>query len=99
MHCMHIEEKGRSTRLAVLVQPRAARTEVVGWHGDALKVRVAAPPVEGAANQELIRFLARRLRVPQSAVTVARGSSGRRKLIEVEGVTAAHMRAALLDER
>ena len=56
--------------LAVHVQPRAPRTEVVGRYGDALKIRVHAPPVDGAANAELVRFLAERLGVPRSAVTI-----------------------------
>ena len=83
-------------RFAITVQPRASRTEIVGEHGEALKIRIAAPPVEGAANEELIRFLAKQLRVPASAVRVVSGQSGRRKLIEVEGVGAAQVRSALL---
>jgi len=84
------------TRFTVHVQPRASRTEVVGMHGDALKVRVAAPPVEGAANEELVRFLARQLGVPASAVRVVAGESGRRKVIDVAGLDAAVVRAVLL---
>jgi uncharacterized protein (TIGR00251 family) len=72
--------------LAIVVQPRASRTGIVGWHGDAIKIRVAAPPVDGAANIELHRFLAKRLGVPRSAVTLAAGASGRWKRITVEGV-------------
>jgi uncharacterized protein (TIGR00251 family) len=77
------------TRLTIQVQPRASRTEVVGRHGDAIKIRVAAPPVEGAANEALVRFLAERLGVPRSAVTIAAGHGSRRKLVDVEGITAA----------
>ncbi|KPK82504.1 MAG: hypothetical protein AMS25_02200 [Gemmatimonas sp. SM23_52] len=76
-----------AVRFAVRVQPRAARTELVGVHGDALKIRVMAPPVEGAANAELIAFLAERLGVPKSAVQVRRGARGRDKLVEVEGIS------------
>lgn len=68
------------------VQPRAQRTEIVGWHGDAIKVRVAAPPVQGTANDELIRFLASRLRVPKRAVTITAGLTSRRKRVAVEGM-------------
>ncbi|MGH7469007.1 MAG: DUF167 domain-containing protein [Longimicrobiales bacterium] len=93
---MEIRDLDSAVQFAVVVQPRASRTEVVGEHGAALKVRIAAPPVAGAANDELIRFLARSLSVPQSAVRVARGASGRRKVIEVTGVSAARVRAALL---
>lgn len=71
------------------VQPRAARTEVVGEQGGALKVRVAAPPVDGAANEALIRFLAERLGVARSAVSVAGGSASRSKTILVTGLTLA----------
>lgn len=74
--------------LSVWVQPGARGTSVAAA-GDVLRVRVAAPPVEGRANDELRRVLARRLRVPASAVTVVRGAASRRKLVAVEGVTCA----------
>ena len=71
----------------MVIQPRASRTEVVGPHGGALRIRVAAPPVEDAANEALVAFLAGRFGVPRSAVVLKRGASGRRKLVEVEGVS------------
>jgi uncharacterized protein (TIGR00251 family) len=92
---MEIRDLGSAMQFAVVVQPRASRTEIVGEHGGALKLRVAAPPVDGAANEELIRFLARSLSVPQSAVRVLRGSTGRRKVVEVAGISAADVRALL----
>jgi len=61
----------------------------VGWHGDAIKVRVAAPPVGGAANEELLRFLAKRLAVPVTRVRLAAGSTGRRKRLEIAGLDTA----------
>jgi uncharacterized protein (TIGR00251 family) len=70
---------------AVHVQPRAARTEVVGRYGDALKIRVHSPPVDGAANAELVRFLAVRLGVPRSAVTIVSGAGGRQKRVAIDG--------------
>jgi uncharacterized protein len=73
----------------VHVVPRARATAVAGRHGDALKIRVAAPPVDGAANAELVRFLADRLNVPRGAITVAAGQTGRRKTVKIEGVTTA----------
>jgi uncharacterized protein (TIGR00251 family) len=76
-----------AVRFSVRVQPRAARSEVVGAHGDALRIRVAAPPVEGAANSELVSFLAKRFGVPKSAVQVVRGARGREKLVEVQGIS------------
>ena len=75
--------------LLVHVQPRARQTEIVGWHGDAIKIRVAAPPVDGAANAELLRFLARRLAVPATHVRLAAGGTGRRKRLEITGLDTA----------
>jgi uncharacterized protein (TIGR00251 family) len=72
----------------VRVQPRASRTELAGTLGDELKVRVAAPPVDGQANEELVRFLAKQLRVPRSAVTIVSGTGSRSKVAEVEGIGA-----------
>lgn len=68
------------------VQPRAAKTEVVGLHGDAIKIRLKAPPVEGAANDELIRFLAKKLGVPRHAVRIVSGATSRTKRVSVDGI-------------
>jgi hypothetical protein len=68
-------------------------------HGDAVKVRLAAPPVDGAANEELIRFVAERLGVPRSAVRIAAGATSRRKVVEVDGALAEAVRATLLAAR
>ena len=74
--------------LRVRVQPRASRSEIVGWRADgALSVRVAAPPVEGRANAAVAALLAGALDLRPSAVTVERGARGRDKLVRVEGVT------------
>jgi len=73
--------------ILVAASPRASRTEAAGIAAGRLRVRVAAPPVEGAANQELVRFLARTLGVPKSAVTVTAGAAGRRKTVMVRGVS------------
>jgi len=72
--------------LVVHIVPRAARTEVMGRHSDALRIRVAAPPVDGAANAELIRFLAERLGIARSAIAIAAGKNGRRKTVSVSGI-------------
>jgi uncharacterized protein (TIGR00251 family) len=69
--------------LAVHAQPGAKRSEVAGLHGDALKIRVAAPPAEGRANEELTSFLADALGIPKKSVTVVRGVASRRKTILV----------------
>jgi len=92
---VHIEDRGGGVRFEVRVQPRASRTEVAGTHGDALKIRLAAPPVEGAANSELVAFLAGQLKVSKSAVRIVKGERGRNKLVEIEGVSQADVQALL----
>jgi uncharacterized protein (TIGR00251 family) len=71
----------------VRVVPGASRTEIVGEHDGALRLRLAAPPVEGAANEELVRTLARALKVPQSAVLITGGRSSRLKQLSVRGAS------------
>jgi hypothetical protein len=78
--------------LTVHVQPNAARTEPAGLYGDALKLRVAAVPVDGAANTALIEFVAKRLRVPRASVRLLRGASNRRKRLAIDGVSEAAVR-------
>jgi uncharacterized protein (TIGR00251 family) len=75
------------------VQPRAAASEVSGVHGDALKVRLSAPPVDGAANEALVDLLAERLGVPRRAVRIVSGATARTKTVEVDGVDAARVQA------
>jgi uncharacterized protein (TIGR00251 family) len=82
--------------LAVRVQPRAKRDEVVGERAGAVVIRVSAPPVDGKANAALCRFVAAQAGVPRSAVTVVRGESARDKLLRVEGIDAEALRGALL---
>ena len=84
-----------TARLVLHVQPRARRTEVAGRHGDAIKVRLAAPPVDGAANDELVRFLAERLGVTRAAVRIAAGAGSRRKTVEIDGLAEADALARL----
>ena len=85
--------------LIVRVIPRARKTETAGLRpgedGNELIVRLAAPPVEGAANEALVEFLARQLKVPQRAVRIVSGERGRHKRVSVAGVTADYVRAAL----
>jgi uncharacterized protein (TIGR00251 family) len=78
-----------SIRFEVYVQPRASKTAVAGMHDGRLKIRLAAPPVDGAANAELVRFVAECLGVPKSEVRLVAGDSSRRKLLEVPGTDAA----------
>ena len=76
-----------ATLVTLYVQPRASRTEVSGLHDGALRLRVAGPPVDGAANAQIIAFLATRLGIPKSAVQIVSGDSGRRKRVRIEGVS------------
>ncbi|HEX9391781.1 MAG TPA: DUF167 domain-containing protein [Usitatibacteraceae bacterium] len=71
--------------LSLHAQPGAKRTEIQGLHGDALKVRLAAPPIEGRANQELRRFLAELFQVPQRNVNLVSGEASRQKRFRIRG--------------
>ncbi len=78
---MRIEQKGEHTRvvLDISVSPNAKKTELVGWHDGALRIRLAAVPVEGAANEALRKWLATELNLPQNQIELLRGATGRRK--------------------
>ena len=97
-HVLRITNLPGAVRFAVHVQPRASRSEIAGLHGDALKVRLAAPPVDGAANEALIDFLATSLGVARRAVRLVSGPTSRSKVVEVEGVTSAAV-VALAESR
>lgn len=71
------------SELLVSVTPNAGRTEIVGWKADALKIRVAAPPVDGKANKELIQYLAKNLGVPKSEIEIVSGHTNKRKRIRL----------------
>ena len=75
-----------TARLRVHVQPRAKRSAIAGRHGDAVKVRLAAPPVDGAANAELVRVLAEALGLPRRSVRIVAGLAGRDKVVELDGL-------------
>lgn len=81
--------------LAIKAVPNAPRNVVVGWLGDALKVKVHAPALEGRANEELCEFLADTLALPRRAVTLQQGEKSRQKVIHVSGLTLAEVRAKL----
>ena len=82
-------------RITVRLTPRAAREEIAGERDGALLVRVTAPPVDGAANEALVRLLAKRLRVPRGSVHIASGEGSRRKIVEVDALDEAALRARL----
>jgi len=89
---LRVEVRGSAVRVSVHVQPRATRSEIIGLHGAALKVRLQAPPVDGAANEALVTLLAERLGVPRRAVRVVAGAASRAKTVEVDGTTEAAVR-------
>jgi len=84
-----------SCLLALKTIPNAPRNAVVGWLGDALKVKISAPDLEGRANDELCDFLAAQLSLPRRAVTVAQGGKSRQKLVHITGLTLSEVRARL----
>jgi uncharacterized protein len=90
-----VQESGNSISFAVKVQPRAKYDAIIGELGNAVKVSLTAPPIEGRANEACIRFLAEFLKVPRSSVTIASGQSSRNKVIRVTGISADQFRARL----
>ena len=91
----YIVSDGNGCRIRVHVQPRAKTAEIGGRHGDRLKLRVTAPPADGAANAACIEALAQRLGVRRSAVTLVRGARSPAKDFAVAGLTPSHAAAAL----
>jgi len=77
----------------VFVVPRASKSQITGEHNGALRVRLAAAPVEGAANEELIRLLGRTMKLPRNAITIIRGHNARQKTISVSGADASALKA------
>jgi len=90
--CLHFLEvidytfKDRELTFRVLVVPRASKSEVVGEHNGSLRLRIAAPPVDGAANEELVRVLAKTFGVSRREVSIVSGQSGRVKQVRITGV-------------
>jgi uncharacterized protein (TIGR00251 family) len=91
----YLQETRDGVILRVKVQPRASRDEVTGVHGDALKVRIAAPPVEGVANIHLVTVLAKKLGVSRGRLELRTGSTSRLKSIAIQGISAAEVRRRL----
>ena len=90
-----LQKSGGSVTFSVKVHPRAKQNAVTGELGDALKVSLTAPPVEGRANDACIDFFAGLLKVPRSSVTIASGQNSRNKVIRVAGVTGQYVRDRL----
>ena len=89
---------GEDVRVRIHAQPGAAKTQVVGTHGDAVKIRIQAPPVEGKANQALLRYLSRRLECRKNQLQLVSGEHSRKKVILVTGVEAGAVAHALATE-
>jgi uncharacterized protein (TIGR00251 family) len=90
-----LQESGSGVSFAVKVHPRAKKNAITGELGDALKLSLTTPPVEGRANEACIEFFAKLLKVPRSSVTIASGQTSRNKVIRVAGVTGQYVRDRL----
>lgn len=90
-----IQNSPVSATFAVKVHPRAKKNAITGEIGDALKLALTAPPVDGKANQACIEFFAKLLKVPRSSVTIAAGQTSRNKVIRVVGLSAEELRQRL----
>ncbi len=87
-----LRESGGGVTFAVKVHPRARKNAIEGEVGDALKLSLTAPPIDGKANQACVELLAKFLKVPRSSVTIASGQTGRNKVIRVAGLSVAEFR-------
>ena len=90
-----VRQHGTAVRVTVRVQPRASRSGIQGVHGGAWRIRVQAPPVEGAANEAVCDLLAEALRLPKRDLRVVSGTTARTKVIEIDDVSAEIVRARL----
>lgn len=77
------------------MQPKASKNEIVGLHGDAIKIRLTSPPVDGKANKALVSFLAKTLQVSKSQVTLHSGLQNRNKVVQIDGVTGEQLQQVL----
>lgn len=94
---LDIQQSGADVLLSVVVQPRASRNAIVGTHGQALKLQLTAPPLEGAANDACLRFLAALLGCGRSRLSIAKGAKARQKRIRIANCAADEVRARLTD--
>ncbi len=95
---LKITEREGAVRFAVRVQPRSSRTGIDGMRGDAVRVRVAAPPVDGAANEAVIEVLAESLGVPKRSIEIVSGATSRNKVVQVSGMSAEQLRSRISRE-
>lgn len=87
------------TAITVHASPRSAADAVQGLHGDALKIRLHAPPVDGKANKTLIEFLSRKLNIPKASIILKSGANQRRKVIIITGLSKSEIERRLLDRK
>ena len=87
-----LQESGDIVTFAIKVHPRAKKNAIIGKLGDALKVCLTTPPIDGRANEACVEFFAKLLKVPRSSVTIASGQTSRNKVIRVAGLTAEQVR-------
>jgi uncharacterized protein len=90
-----VHESAKGVTFAVKVHPRARKNQITGLVGDALKLALTAPPVEGRANEAVVEFFAELFRIPRSSVTIASGESSRNKVLRVAGVSGSAVRQRL----
>ena len=93
MSGLRVQAVPGGVRLSVRVQPRASKNGIAGVHGEALKVRLTAPPVDGAANEALVELLAATFGIPPRAITIVAGTSSRSKIVEMSGLTEERVRS------
>ena len=95
MTCLREQADGASVSLSIHVRPKASRTRLAGLHGEALKLCITSPPVDGKANAAVIRFFAKLFKIPKAAVTIASGESSRDKRLILAGISADQAEAVL----
>ena len=91
-------ERGKTLYITLHVQPRSKKTAIVGVHGDALKVKVAAPPVDGAANEALVKYFSKFLSLPKSKIEIMQGEGSKFKVIAIVGVSESEFTSLLIKE-
>jgi uncharacterized protein (TIGR00251 family) len=100
LFCKERKVKGTEVlSITLQVQPRARKTEIVGVHGESLKVKVAAQPIDGEANEELIRFFSKFLEVPKANLAIRVGGQSKHKILDVEGVSASELTQLLIKNK
>ncbi|MBI3591724.1 MAG: YggU family protein [Candidatus Melainabacteria bacterium] len=85
MVSLWFQEKNNTFILNIYVIPRSSKSEIVGIYNDSLKIKLKAPPVDNAANEELIKFLSEKLKIPKSKIEIVKGHGQKRKVVSVDG--------------